>query len=112
MTRIKRSVSANKRKKNILKQTKGYKGHRSKKYKAAKDAFVHAKVHAYRDRKKKKRTNRALQQIKINSACKQQGISYSKFINELKKKNIELDRKILADLAQNNPEILKKIINS
>ncbi|MDD5606368.1 MAG: 50S ribosomal protein L20 [Candidatus Pacebacteria bacterium] len=111
MTRIKRGVSSKKRKKNILKQTKGYKGHRSKKYKAAKDAFVHAKVHAYRDRKKKKRTNRALQQIKINAACKKQGVSYSKFIHSLKEKNIELDRKILADLAQNNPDIFEKLIS-
>ncbi len=110
MTRIKRGTAANKRKKNLLKQTKGYKGHRSTKYKAAKDAFTHAKVHAYRDRKKKKRTTRALHQIKINAACKKQDISYNKFIHSLKERNIEIDRKILADLAQNNPEVFEKII--
>ncbi len=110
MTRIKRGTIAKKRKKNVLKKTKGFQGHRSKKYKAAKDALTHARVHAYIDRKKKKRTNRSLQQLKINEACKKQGISYNKFIHKLKEEKIELDRKILADLVQNHPDIFEKLV--
>ena len=79
-------------------------------FKAAKDALLHAWTYSYRDRKVRKRTFRQLWQTHISSASKAQGISYSKFIKALKDNKIELDRKILADLAENNPEIFQKII--
>ncbi len=110
MTRVKRGTIANKRRKNVLKETKGFRWQRGKKYKSAKEALTRARVHAYRDRKKKKRTQRALWQLKINEACKKQGVSYNKFINNLKKQNIEIDRKILADLVENHSDIFEKLI--
>lgn len=110
MVRIKRGTTAHKRKKNILKHAKGFKWGRKSKYKAAKDALAHAWSYAYRDRRTKKRNFRQLWQIRINAACREQGISYSRFIAGLKKNKIELDRKILAQLAQTKPEIFKKIV--
>lgn len=110
MTRVKRGVAKRKRKKKIIKQAKGYKWSRKSKYRAAKEALMHAWTYAYRDRRTKKRDFRRLWQIRINAACREQGISYSKFINALKKNKMELDRKILADLAMNHPEIFKKIV--
>ncbi len=110
MVRIKRGTTAHKRRKNVLKHTKGFKWGRKTKYRLAKQALMHAWSYSYRDRKTKKRTFRGLQQTKINAAARKQGISYSKLINILKKKKIELDRKILADLAENNPEIFEKIL--
>ena len=112
MTRVKRGVQKRKRKKKIIKQAKGYKWSRKSKYRAAKEALQHAWTYAYRDRKTKKRDFRRLWQIKINAICRENGISYSRFINSLKKANIIIDRKILADLAQNHPEIFKNILSS
>lgn len=111
MTRVKRGVQKRKRKKKVIKQAKGYKWGRKSKYKAAKEALQHAWTYSYRDRKVKKRDFRRLWQIKINAICQENGISYSRFINSLKKANIIIDRKILADLAQNHPEIFKKILD-
>ena len=110
MVRIKRGVAAHKRRKNVLKHTKGFRWGRKSKYRLAKQALMHAWTYSYRDRKVRKRTFRQLWQIHIGSASKSQGISYSKFIKALKDNKIELDRKILADLAENNPEIFQKII--
>ncbi len=110
MTRVKRGVQKRKRKKKIIKEAKGFKWGRKSKYKAAKEALMHARTYAYRDRRTKKREFRRLWQIRINAACRQEGISYSKFINALKKNKIELDRKILATLAKDHPEIFKKIV--
>ena len=110
MVRVKRVVAAHKRRKNILSQAKGFRWSRKSKYIAAKQALMKAWSYAYRDRKVKKREKRALWQIRISAVCKENAISYSKFIAELKKKNIGLDRKILADLAENNPEIFKTIL--
>ncbi len=110
MTRVKRGVQKRKRKKKIIKQAKGYKWSRKSKYRAAKEALMHARSYAYRDRRTKKRDFRRVWQIRINAACREQGISYSKFINALKKNKIELDRKILATLAKDHPEIFKKIV--
>ncbi|MBL7155065.1 MAG: 50S ribosomal protein L20 [Candidatus Portnoybacteria bacterium] len=110
MTRVKRGVTAHKRRKKIIKQAKGFKWGRKSKYKLAKDALKHAWVHAYVDRKKKKRDFRRLWQIKINAASRAQGLTYSKFINKLKKAKIEIDRKILAHLAENQPEVFEKIV--
>jgi len=110
MTRVKRGVQKRKRKKKIIKQAKGYKWGRKSKYRAAKEALMHAWTYTYRDRRTKKRDFRRLWQIRINAACREQKISYSKFINALKKNKIELDRKILAQLAKDYPEIFKKIV--
>lgn len=85
---------------------------RSSRYRQAKDAVRHALSRAYFDRRKKKADFRTLWNIQINAACRELGITYSRFINALKKNNILLDRKILADLAQNNPETFKKIFES
>lgn len=109
MTRVKRGTIAHKRRKHLLKYAKGFRWGRKSKYKAAKEALMHAWTYAYRDRRNKKRDFRRLWQIKINAACRQLGISYNKFIHGLKEKKIELDRKILADLAQNHAQIFEKI---
>ncbi len=110
MVRVKKGKTAHKKRERLLKQTKGFKWGRKSKYKAAKQAMQKAWSYAYRDRKTKKRNFRALWQTKISSACRQQGMSYSKFIAGLKKNNIELDRKILAQLAAEKPEIFKKTV--
>jgi large subunit ribosomal protein L20 len=99
-----------KRRKKLLAKTKGYKWGRKNLPKRAKEAAVKAGAHAYMDRRKKKRTTRALWQIRISAFAKQRGLSYSKFINLIKADKIELDRKILADLAMNNQPVLEEIL--
>tara|TARA_Y100000310_G_scaffold337620_1_gene425174 strand:+ start:21 stop:416 length:396 start_codon:yes stop_codon:yes gene_type:complete len=110
MVRVKRGTTANKRRKNVLKHTKGFRWGRKSKYKAAKEALLHAWTYSYRDRRTKKRDFRQLWQTKINSQSRKLDLSYSRFINALKQNKIELDRKILADLAENNPEVFTKIV--
>lgn len=110
MPRVKRGTSAHKRRKKLLKQTKGYRGGRKSKYRLAKEAFLHAQTYAYRDRRAKKRNFRRLWEIKINAGARKNGITYSKFINALTKNKIEINRKILADLAENEPETFKKLV--
>lgn len=99
-----------KRREKILKYAKGFRWSRKSKERAAKEALLHAWTHAYRDRRLKKRTRRALWQIQINAAVRQEGLNYSKFMGGLKKTKIELDRKVLAQIAREHPEIFKKII--
>ncbi len=101
---------ANKRKKKVLKRAKGFLNARSKKYIAAKEALLKAGVYAYRDRKAKKRTMRGLWQIRLNAAVREYGLSYSKFIHALKLAKIELDRKVLSEIALENPAIFKSIV--
>ncbi len=110
MVRVKRGKAARKRRKRLLKYAKGFRWGRKAKYRLAKEALMHAWRYAYRDRRAKKRDFRKLWQIQINAACRALGISYSKFIAGLKKYKIELDRKILSQLAQNHHEIFKKIV--
>jgi large subunit ribosomal protein L20 len=110
MARVKRGISAHKRRKNLLEHTKGFRWGRKSKFKMAKEGILHAWTNAYSDRKKKKRVNRNLWLIKINAACRAQGLAYNQFIFKLKSKKIELDRKALSDLAQNNPDIFNKIL--
>ncbi len=110
MPRVKRGKIALKRREKILKYTKGYKWGRKSKERAAKEALLHAWTHAYRDRRVKKRTARALWQIQLNAAARQHGLNYSKFANGLKKANIKLDRKVLSQIARQHPEIFKAII--
>jgi large subunit ribosomal protein L20 len=110
MPRVKRGIMHSKKRKKLLKQVKGYKWGRKKLIKLAKTAQTKAGAHAFRDRRKKKRDTRSLWQIKINAFTRENDVSYSKFIDALKKNNVELDRKILADLAVNNKEVLSKIM--
>lgn len=110
MVRVKRGVTAHKRRKKVLKDTKGFRWGRKSKYKAAKEALLHARSYAYRDRRNKKREFRKLWQIKINAACKKQDLTYSRFIHGLKEKKIELDRKILSELVEKNSKIFEKIV--
>jgi len=110
MVRVKKGKSAHKKRRHLLKHAKGFRWGRKTKLKLAKDALRHAWTFSYRDRKVKKRDFRQLWQIKINSACRKMGISYSRFINALKKNKIELDRKVLAQLVEKHPEIFEKIV--
>jgi len=110
MVRVKRGKISQKRRRRLLKHTKGFRWGRKSKYRLAKQAIFHAWTHAYYGRKKKKGDFRRLWNIQINAACRQQGISYSKFIAGLKKNKVGLDRKILSALAQSHPEIFKKIV--
>ncbi len=99
MPRVKRGVTARARHKKILVQAKGYKGSRSRTYRSAKQAVIKAGQYAYRDRRQRKRQFRALWIVRINAGARSHGITYSQFMNGLKKANIEIDRKVLSDLA-------------
>ena len=110
MARVKGGKSTNKRRRNILKMVKGYRFGRSTKKKQAKEAIAHAGNHAFRDRRNKKRSFRQLWTIKINAAVRPFGFSYSKFIDLLKKKEVEVDRKVLADIAENHPKTFERIV--
>ncbi len=111
MPRVKKGKVRTKKRRALLQQTKGYKWGRKNLTKRAKTAVKKAGAHALRDRRLKKRNNRRLWQIKLNAAVRESDLSYSKFINLLKKNKIELDRKVLAELAEKNPKIFKKIID-
>lgn len=110
MVRVKRGVAAHKRRKKVIKAAKGYKWSRKSKFIAAKQALMKAWSYAYRDRKVKKRAKRSLWTVQLNAACRENGLTYSKFIAALKKHSIELDRKVLSQIAQDNPEIFVKIL--
>ena len=112
MTRVKKGVHALKRRRSVLKQTKGFRHGRSTKERQAKEALLHSGNYSFAHRKDKKSHNRKLWNIKINALSRELGMSYSKLIGTRKKKNILLDRKILADLAQNQPLIFAKILES
>ena len=103
MPRVKRGVSANAKHKKILKQAKGFRGRRKNVYRVAKQAVIKAGQYAYRDRRQKKRNFRALWIVRINAAARECGMSYSRFISGLKKQSIAVDRKVLAELAVNDP---------
>ena len=109
MVRVKRGKTAQKRRKRLLKLAKGFHWSRKSKYRLAKEGLLHAFKYAYRDRRTKKREFRKLWQIQINAASREHGLSYSKFINLLKKNKIEIDRKILSELAKEHSEIFKQI---
>lgn len=110
MARIKRGVNARKRHKNILKQAKGYFGAKSKLFRPANQAVMKSLSYAYIGRKQRKRDMRKLWITRINAACRINGISYSKFINGLKKQNVEINRKMLSELAINDPSGFAKIV--
>ncbi len=110
MTRVKRGTIANKRRKNLLSQTKGYRFGRSTKEAQAKEAIAHAGSYAFAHRRDKKSDARKVWNVRINAAVRAEGGTYSTFIDKLKKANIQLDRKILSSLAQTHPESFKRVV--
>lgn len=110
MPRVKRGTIAHKKREQILRLTKGFRWGRKSKERAAKEALLHALSRKFRGRKEKKRNFRSLWNVRLNAGARAEGISYSKLIAGLKKKGVKLDRKILADLAKNEPAVFKKIV--
>ncbi len=111
MPRVKRGVTARARHKKVLAQAKGYRGRRSTVYRIAKQAVMRAGQYAYRDRRNKKRVFRALWIARINAAAREHGVTYSVFMNGLKRASIELDRKVLADMAVTDKPAFAAIVN-
>jgi large subunit ribosomal protein L20 len=109
MSRVKRSVVSRARRKKVLKQAKGYYGARSRQFKVAKQAVIKAGQYAYRDRRQRKRQFRQLWVVRINAAAREHGLSYSRFIAGLKKAAIEVDRKVLADIAIHEKETFRAL---
>ena len=110
MVRVKRGKISIKQRKKILRETKGFRWSRKSKERAAREALLHAYTHSFHDRRKKKGNFRRLWNIKINAGARSHGFSYSRFISLLKKANINLDRKILADLAENHPTAFEAVV--
>ena len=111
MPRAKNSVASRARRKKVLKQAKGYYGARSRTFKVAKQAVIKAGQYAYRDRRQKKRQFRSLWIMRINAAARQNGMTYSRFMDGLKKASIDIDRKVLADLAVNETAAFTHLVN-
>jgi large subunit ribosomal protein L20 len=111
MARVKRGVNAKKHHRTIMKQAKGYYGAKSRQYKAAKEQVQHSLQYAYRDRRNKKREIRRLWITRINAAARINGMSYSVFMHGLKEAGVELDRKVLSDMAINDPEGFAELCN-
>jgi large subunit ribosomal protein L20 len=108
VSRVKRSVHARKKRRATLERTKGYRGQASKSYKRAKEALLKADSYAYRDRRNRKRDFRRLWIVRINAAARQEGMTYSQFMHGLKLAGIEVDRKVLADIAVRDPETFRR----
>ena len=106
--RVKRSVHARKKRREVLDRTKGYRGEANHNYKRAKEALIKAETYAYRDRRNRKRDFRRLWITRINAAAKMNGMSYSQFMHGLKLAGVELDRKVLADIAVRDPETFRR----
>jgi large subunit ribosomal protein L20 len=112
MARVKRGKNKNQKRKNVLKKTKGYRGRQKSHKRSAKEALTHAGRNAYKHRKRKKGDMRRQWQIVIGAAVKKHDLSYSRFINLLKEADVELDRKSLAGLAQEQPEAFDAVVES
>ena len=110
MPRVKRSVHARKKRRKVLEEAKGYWGLKSRSYRYAKEQVEHSLVYAYRDRKNKKREFRRLWIMRINAGARANGLSYNQFVNGCTKAGIELDRKVLADLAVSDPAAFGQIV--
>jgi large subunit ribosomal protein L20 len=108
MSRVKRSVHARKKRRAALERTKGFRGQAHSSYKRAKEALLKADTYAYRDRRNRKRDFRRLWIVRINAAARQEGMSYSQFMHGLKEAGIEVDRKVLADIAVRDPETFRR----
>ena len=112
MSRVKRSVHARKKRRATLERTKGFRGQAHSSYKRAKEALLKADTYAYRDRRNKKRDFRRLWIVRINAAARQEGMSYSQFMHGLKAAGIELDRKVLADIAVRDADTFRRFAES
>lgn len=110
MPRVKRAVHAHKKRRVVLNRAKGYYGAKSRSYRAAKEQVQHSLQYQYRDRRNKKREVRRLWITRINAACRINGISYSVFMNGLKKAGVELDRKVLSDMAIADPDAFAQVV--
>ena len=110
MPRVRNAAATKKRRKKVLKKAKGYFGNKSRLFRYAKDAVNRAEAYAYRDRRKKKTTFRQLWIVRINAACRSEGLRYSQFINGLNKADIKLDRKALSELAIHEPNAFKELV--
>jgi len=110
MPRVKKGKAAHKKRKNLLRNAKGFRWGRKSKFRAAKEALMKAWSYAYRDRRTKKRVARRNWNIKINAACRENGTTYSKLMKEMKEKNVALDRKVLAQMAEERPDTFKKLL--
>jgi large subunit ribosomal protein L20 len=108
MSRVKRSVHSRKKRRATLDRAKGYRGQASKSYKRAKEALLKADSYAYRDRRNRKRDFRRLWIVRINAAARREGLSYNQFMHGLKEAGIEVDRKVLADIAVRDPETFRR----
>ena len=112
MARVKRSVHAKKKRREILSQAKGYYGSRSRRFKVAKEQVMHSGMYAYRDRRDRKAQFRRLWIARIGAGSRQHGLSYSRFMHGLGEAGIELDRKVLADLAVRNPAAFGQLVEA
>ena len=112
MTRVKRSVHAKKKRREVLERTKGFRGEANSSYKRAKEAVMKAESYAYRDRRNRKRDFRRLWITRINAAARQNGMNYGTFIHGMKLAGIELDRKVLADIAVRDPETFRRFADA
>jgi large subunit ribosomal protein L20 len=112
MTRVKRSVHAKKKRRATLERAKGYRGNASTQYRKAKEAVMKADTYAYRDRRNKKRDFRRLWITRINAAARQNGMTYGQFIHGIQLAGIELDRKVLADIAVRDPETFSRFVEA
>jgi large subunit ribosomal protein L20 len=112
VARIKRGVAAHKRRKNVIKRAKGYDNRRSSTFVAARQALLKADTYAYRDRRNKKRDFRALWLVRANAALRENGTTWSKFAGMMKKQNIQINRKMLAELAVKHAEVFDKMVKS
>lgn len=110
MARVKRAVHSKKHRRAVLERAKGYYGNKSRSYRAANEQVMHSLQYAYRDRRARKGEFRKLWITRINAACRQNDISYSRFINGLKNAGVEVDRKILADLAVSDPDAFAGLV--
>ncbi len=110
MAHIKRAVNAHKKRRTVLKRARGYYGAKSRSYRAAKEQVQHSMQYMYRDRRNKKREIRRLWITRINAAARINGLSYSVFMNGLKKAGVQLDRKVLADMAVNDPDAFAAVV--
>lgn len=110
MARVKRSVNAKKKRRAILEQASGYRGQRSRLYRKAKEQVTHSNVYAYRDRRNKKRDFRRLWIQRINAAARENGLTYNRFIQGLNLAGVEVDRRMLADLAVNDPKVFAALV--
>ena len=110
MARVKRSVNAKKKRRAILDQASGYRGQRSRLYRKAKEQVTHSKVYSYRDRRNKKRDFRRLWIQRINAGARAEGLTYNRFIQGLNLAGVEVDRRMLADLAVNDPEVFATLV--